>query len=379
MRCVGALELRPRGAELVVEHGGALLLVAQHTELGPCVVELGLGGAELRLCRLGGLAGVQRVHVCRVEVLLELAGAGRPGRERLGFAPGDGELCLRTLELGPQSDRVLVDLLEPGELLGVGQRLRLGAQLQQILHDLVALGLEGQHLPLEGAGPALGLQRTLLELGIRAERLRHLAGRELGCVELLQRLAVLLLEDLEAVFRGPRAILRAPPRLGLLADTRRGRLERRPRLGDRKGRTRLGAALGLGEAHVGCDGVAQALHPNEQEPDDHQHEHEEQGVRAPRTGGGGDRVVGAGQLDGCGVADARWKLERRHHGEGAVDVLGLGVPLDRRLDPVPHARQRGPDPADVGGEQDVSVLAPQRDRGERARARRSPGPRGRPA
>src|SRR5205814_4111193 len=142
--------------------------------------------------------------------------------------------------------------------LGGVRRHRYTAHVARITHALAALGWRRQHLALAGAGPALAPQRTLLELGIRAERLPHLPGRELGCVELLQRLAVLLLEDLEAVFRGPRAILRSPPGLGLFADTRRGRLERRPRLGDRKDRSRLGAALGLGEAHVGCDGVAQA-------------------------------------------------------------------------------------------------------------------------
>ena len=94
MRGGEALDLRLRSTELVFEHGRALLLVAERAEFDARVLELGLCRARLRLRRLERLAAVERVHVRRVQVLLQLLGALRLRTQRLELALGHRQLGL---------------------------------------------------------------------------------------------------------------------------------------------------------------------------------------------------------------------------------------------------------------------------------------------
>ena len=77
VRCLQAVDLRACGAELLAEDARLLLLGPKRAELVADVDQFGRRVRQLALCGLGRLAGVERLDMRRVEILLQLLGALR--------------------------------------------------------------------------------------------------------------------------------------------------------------------------------------------------------------------------------------------------------------------------------------------------------------
>ena len=154
-----AFELSLRGAELVLQHGRALLLVAERAELRVRVPQFALRARELRLGRRESVSDLQHLDVRRVDLFLAAGGGfGRPHRGEL--SAGRVELLLRHGELGVQADRFQLGFAEPQILLVVVD------DAHRLLDRF--LELRGQALALLRDGPQLELE--LLDLTLRAQR-----------------------------------------------------------------------------------------------------------------------------------------------------------------------------------------------------------------
>ena len=333
-----ALELGLRGAELVLEHRGTLLFGAQRTELGTEVVDLAVLRRELGLRGLGRLPRAEALDVDRVQIVLQLAGARRVGLGDLQLPLGERQFGLGTLELGTEADQLLLGLTDPGGVVTGSLSLGLRRAVDDAPRQLLVLGLQRLRLPFEQTGPLLqlasavlgrtrpfvgfprmllelasarlGLHRPLLHAGVGARR--DLLGLPMNDLQLLQGVAVLLLEDGQPLLRRAGAIFGDPAGVGLFLDPRLGH-RHRPWTGRGRGRrlardARLAALFRANHHRVlGLGRLGRRVAERPQQQGDHhdQRDGDEDGVRAPGRRRGDDLGVGARELDGGGLSRRR--------------------------------------------------------------------------
>ena len=282
-RGVAALQLGLRRAKLVLEHRRALFLVAQRPQLGPRVVELAAGAIRHRLRRRSGRpssAGA-RCGSCRApsRSCSSPAPATRSSRRSASVSCARVRSSSRR-RLSASSSRVA---RRPSSAVTGARRASCSCSPMRArsVRRVSSCGLEGAELSLRA-------QRALLELGIGGGP--RLARQRAEVLELLERLAVLVLEQPETFLGGGRPLFGAPPRLALLAEAGLWR----------RGAGRLHRGCGTGELGGSLGGVG---HDREQSRDaehgqtqHHEHREQEQRVRVPRTWRGGDGRVRARQL-----------------------------------------------------------------------------------
>ena len=216
-----AFELSLRGAELVLQHGRALLLVAERAELRVRVPQFALRARELRLGRRESVSDLQHLDVRRVDLFLAAGGGfGRPHRGEL--SAGRVELLLRHGELGVQADRFQLGFAEPQILLVVvDDAHRLLDRFLELRGQALALLRDGPQLELELLDLTLRAQRALLDPCVPGRRL-GLAGEPLERLELFQRRAVLILQQPEPLLSRVSPFLGPPSRLAFLSEARVG-------------------------------------------------------------------------------------------------------------------------------------------------------------
>ena len=233
-----------------------------------------------------------------------------------------------------------------------------------MLRETLALGRERLDLLAQRVRLPLGAEGPLLQAWIRARPPRF-AGEPLEPLKLFEGLAVLLLQQAEALLRRRRSLLGVTAGLALLPHPglRHGdRPGARLRPYDLLGPDRLLGPDGLGRLRRPGrvlrrlrDDCEDAGDPEDRDAQKHQHREEEQRVRPPRPGRGRDGRVRAGELDGGGLADTRTELDRQHHRVGAVHVGRLRDALQGLADAVLLAGQLVTGPALLGGVQDRAV------------------------
>ena len=327
MRSFQAVELRASGPELFTEHRCLLLLGAERPHLVSDVVELRLGSRELTLRGLHRLARMQRLDVHGVEIFLHLLGARGLRLQGVELPAGERELRVCAFEFRSKPDRLLLDL--PGLAIELGVVLDLGL-LGDVPGELVAFGAHRLQLTLEQTGVSLGLQQPILDDGIGSSGHGPFLDEPLSDVELLERLAVLILDDAQPLLGGGRAFLRLPSRLGLFTQTG-------VRCFDRAGDNRPGrdAIARREEARAGVRDSRQSHHPVQEDEGDDDADRHQDGVVAPRAAGGDDRVVGTAELDRGGDRAVAAEPQRNEHEEHAVVLFGGNGATRRR---VVHAR-----------------------------------------
>src|SRR4029079_9056313 len=306
-------------AQLVVEHRRALLLVAEGTQLRPRIVELPASSFGDGACRAEVVLRAQQLNVGRIELGLQVAvlNQWRP----LGSHDRLAELTSRALELGAKAPSLLLQDRD-ASLVGLYGRAQ---RVAQLLPQACALALQRLELLLEHPHLPLGPQRPPFEGGV--DRLAGPPSQLAEALQLLERLAVLILEQRQAVLRRRCTLLGATTRLPLFAQARlwpagaggRLRCGDRPRL--------LRDALRPRRDHRQEPGD-----PEDGETEHDEHAEQEQGVRVPRRVGARDRRVGAGQLDGGGAADARAEREGEQDGDRALVGADLRRALQRLQD-----------------------------------------------
>ena len=298
-----------------------------------------------------------------VQVFLDLLGTSGLRFQRVQLAAGHGELGLRAFQLRAEPDRFLLDLASPAIDLGVDLvarvplRLRL---LRDVASELVAFDAHGLQLTLDQTGLALGLQQPCLHLRVGAARGRTLLEHPLGDVELFQRLAVLILDDVEPLLGGGRALFGLLARVGLLAEAGRRQFERTLRGTGRRRRDPLSREVR--EARVRRGRRGESHDPVEHEQRDDQADRHEDRVVPPRAPGGCDHVVGSCELDrsvdGAVAAEAEGDEDREH----AAALFGGDRPtLCRIADLGPSLFGPLSDQRAIGRVDDLTVERPDRD------------------
>ena len=328
VRCLQAVDLGARDAQFLAEDARLLLLGPQDAELVADVDQLARRVREFGLRGLRRLAGVERLDVGRVQVLLHLLGTLCVRLQRVELATGQRQLGLRALELRPEPDRFLLDLAR----LAIGFRIALGLRhfrgfrlFRDVARELVPLRAHRRQLSLEQSRLTLGLQQPRLDLGVgtgRRRRRRAFLEHPLRDMELFERLAVLLLDDGQPLLCGGGALLCLPAGLGLLAEPRRRQLQRALRR-DLRREPRRDAVPDRGrETGVRRCRRAEPHDPVEDEQRDDEAERHEDRVVAPWPAGRGDQVVGTGELDGGADRSVAPEPQGDEHGEHAIALLG---------------------------------------------------------
>jgi hypothetical protein len=344
MRRAHAVDLGLHGAKLVGELGGALLLGPECAQLASHVVQLGPGASQLLLHRIHGIARVERLELCGVQLLLKLPRALRLSLEGVQLLDRHRELRLRSLELRPKSHGLGFDLLQliPA---GAGGRVASG---QELTRDPVTFHRHAVQPLLERPRRRLCLDRPFLELTTLPGRL--IPHRPLRRLQLVEGGAVLILQDVQALLRLLRALLGAPASFCLF-------LHPRPRCLDPSRRFCL-TARDHGHPHPhglrGLHGVRAAKHRCAGgEQDEDERASEEEHVRSPRRGRARDVVRRPRQLHGGGAADSRREAQPDEHGQGVVDEPGLGFPPERGADAPTFAHESLADVPVLGREEDL--------------------------
>ena len=362
VRRLEAFDLGARGTQFLAEDAGLLLLGAQRPELVVDVIELGGGARQLALRGLRRLPSVERLDVGVVQILLDLLRASGLRLQRVQLAASHGQLGLCSFEFGSQPDRLLLDLTGlPIELrVTLVGGLGLGL-LGDVSSELVSFRAHRLQLALEQRGVALGLQQACLDLRIGPARDRALLEDALGDVQFLEGLAVLILDHVQALLGRDGALFRLLPRVGLLAEPGRGRLE-----------SSAGPApIGMGATRSRVDGVKLRFAVADAVSRITRYRTRSVMIRPIvmrialyRHGpsGGGDQIVGARHLDRGVDGSVGPEAERDEDREHAVVLLGRGDPAlggvanagAGLLGPLPDQRA-------IGRVDDLTVERPDRD------------------